>query len=186
MAAPASIDYSVIVGNVYLQHSRYLPPNGDKPAMFSFRVAVPSRVRDPNTNEWTNGPSTTHFVTAFGHLAENCHASFHDRDSVFVVGRNRTRSYEQNGEKKYSTDLIADNAGVSCYWAPCEQKNENRGTGNNGNAPHDGSNQGGGNGNAAPADNTFADPAPSGSEDSFDPFANPDDGGDDDLSSIFN
>lgn len=187
MAAPASIDYSVISGNVYLQHSRYLPPNGDKQAMFSFRVSVPSRVRDQDTNQWKNGPSSTHFVTAFGRLAENCHNSFHDGDFVIVMGRNKTRSYEQNGETRYSTDLIAENAGLSCYWSECSQKNDrNRGNGGSGNSGHsDGSSRSNGSGRPAPSDDAFSDTSSS-SDDSFDPFASDDsDGGGDSMSDLF-
>ena len=47
-------------------------------------------------------------VTAFRGLAKNAARQLHERDKVKVVGRLRNETWESNGEKHYSTSIIAD------------------------------------------------------------------------------
>lgn len=50
--------------------------------------------------EWTN-------VAAFGKLAEVCGKYLHKGSLVYVEGRLNTQSYEKDGQKRYSTKVIA-------------------------------------------------------------------------------
>jgi single-strand DNA-binding protein len=48
-----------------------------------------------------------HSVMVFGKDAENCCRFLHKGSSVHVEGSLRTRSWEQNGEKRYVTEVVA-------------------------------------------------------------------------------
>lgn len=48
-----------------------------------------------------------HRVTAFGKLAEICGKYLRKGSKVYIEGSLRTSSYEKNGEKRYSTDIVA-------------------------------------------------------------------------------
>jgi single-strand DNA-binding protein len=47
-------------------------------------------------------------VTVFGKTGENCKKFLAKGQSVLVEGRLRTSSYEKDGQKRYSTDVIAE------------------------------------------------------------------------------
>lgn len=47
-------------------------------------------------------------VTAWRGLAENCHKYLRKGFKIGVVGYLRTGSYEQDGIKRYTTDIVAD------------------------------------------------------------------------------
>jgi single-strand DNA-binding protein len=48
-----------------------------------------------------------HRVVAWGKLAEHCNEYLSKGRSVYVMGRLQTSSYEQEGVKKFSTEIIA-------------------------------------------------------------------------------
>ena len=47
-------------------------------------------------------------VVCFSNLAEICGQYLSKGDGVLVIGKLRSREYEQNGEKKRATEIIAD------------------------------------------------------------------------------
>ena len=47
-------------------------------------------------------------VTAWGATAENCGKYLKKGQQAYVEGRLQTRSYEKDGQKRYSTDVVAD------------------------------------------------------------------------------
>jgi len=49
-----------------------------------------------------------HRVTVWGKTAEHCNSYLTKGRSVYVEGRLRTSSYEQDGVKKWSTEIVAD------------------------------------------------------------------------------
>lgn len=49
-----------------------------------------------------------HRVTVWGDTAENCSKYLAKGRSVYVEGRLETRSYEKDGQKRYSTNVVAD------------------------------------------------------------------------------
>ena len=49
-----------------------------------------------------------HDVVIFGRTAENVTSYLRKGSSIYVEGRLNTRSWEQNGEKKYRTEVIAE------------------------------------------------------------------------------
>lgn len=49
-----------------------------------------------------------HRVTVWGKQAQQCHEHLDKGRQVYVSGRLQTRSYEKDGETRYSTDIVAD------------------------------------------------------------------------------
>lgn len=54
-----------------------------------------------NRTEW-------HRIVCYGKLAETCSKYLDKGRQVYVEGRIQTRSWEANGEKKYITEIIAN------------------------------------------------------------------------------
>lgn len=77
---------------------RYLP-SGD--AICNFKVACGWKTKDKEGTEWVQ-------VSAFGKLAEISAKYLTKGSRVLVVGKWQTRSWEKDGEKRYSTELKAD------------------------------------------------------------------------------
>lgn len=84
--------------------------------MSNFRVASDRRFTD---SDGTDREETTFLtVNAWRDLAENVAESMSKGDRVAVLGRIRTRSYEdQEGETSYVTEIQADEVAASLRWA---------------------------------------------------------------------
>lgn len=64
------------------------------------------------TNKQTNQPQEEtefHRVTVWSKTAEYCNEFLLKGRQVYVEGRLKTSSYEQDGVKKYSTEIVAEN-----------------------------------------------------------------------------
>ncbi len=56
---------------------------------------------------------------AFGDLAENIAESCEPKDTIVVMGRMQSNNWEDDeGNKRYDTQLVVDEVGVSLRWAP--------------------------------------------------------------------
>lgn len=78
-------------------------PNGG--AVTNFSIGITERYTDKSgekkeVTEWVN-------VATFGKLAEIAAKYLKKGQSVYVEGKLKTDSYEKNGEKKYSTKIVA-------------------------------------------------------------------------------
>jgi single-strand DNA-binding protein len=76
-------------------------------AVLKLRIATNESYVDRNNvrqerTEW-------HRVTVWGKRAEGLGKILAKGDAIFVEGRLQTSSYEKNGEKRYSTEVIANN-----------------------------------------------------------------------------
>jgi single-strand DNA-binding protein len=67
-------------------------------AVASFSIAVQERKDSPT--EWVR-------IVAWERLAEVCTEFLTKGSLVFVSGRLQTRSWEQDGQKKYTTEIVA-------------------------------------------------------------------------------
>ena len=84
------------------------------------------------TQEWQE-ETCWHNVTAWAELGENVAASLAKGNRVMVQGRLSTRSYDdKEGNKKYITEIIADNIGAELRWATCEVSRTERTQGDSG------------------------------------------------------
>lgn len=65
-----------------------------------FSLATSEKRGEKDYTEW-------HRVVAFGKLAENCGKFLKKGSEALVDGRVQTRSWEKDGEKMFSTEIIA-------------------------------------------------------------------------------
>ena len=74
---------------------------GDDPkAVCRFTVAINDGYGDKKRTDYIN-------VVVFGKSAENCDRFLSKGSKVGVSGRIQTGSYEKNGQKYYTTDIVA-------------------------------------------------------------------------------
>lgn len=79
--------------------------------------------------EWKENVSFFN-VSAWDQLAENIAASFTKGDRIIVTGRLEQRTYEKNGEKQSTVEIVADEVGGSVRWATLQiQRIEREGKG---------------------------------------------------------
>lgn len=101
----ASINKVILIGNLgrdpELKHT-----NGGQ---------VVCRLNLATTRAWTDKKTNTkkeetewHRITVWGKQAEHCAQYLAKGRACYVEGRLKTSSYEQDGVKKYSTEIIAD------------------------------------------------------------------------------
>ena len=69
-----------------------------------FSVAVQDGYGDKKRTDWIP-------IVCFGKTADNCNKFLRKGSKVWVVGRIQTGSYEKDGRKIYTTDVIASQVG---------------------------------------------------------------------------
>ena len=80
----------------------------DGTAIAKFRIATSEKWKDKLTGELQEH-TEWHRITAFGRLAEICHEFLSKGRQVCIEGRIQTSSWEKNGGKRYTTEIIASN-----------------------------------------------------------------------------
>lgn len=102
----ASLNKVMIIGNLGADPEMRYTVGGD--AVTNFNVATNEKWTDKagqrqERTEWFS-------VVVWGKLAENCAQYLSRGRSVFVEGRQQTRSWEgEDGQKRYRTELVATN-----------------------------------------------------------------------------
>jgi single-strand DNA-binding protein len=107
-----SLNKVMLIGNVGKDPDvRYLEgnnANGGNTKVASFTLATTERYRDRNgelreNTEWHN-------ITAWRNSADIAEKYIHKGTQVFIEGRLRTRSWnDQSGNKRYTTEVVVDN-----------------------------------------------------------------------------
>ena len=102
--ASKGVNKVILVGNLGNDPESRATSNGN--AVVNFSVATSEAWKDQQgvlqeRTEW-------HRVTAWGKLAEICGKYLRKGSKVYIEGSLRTSSYEKNGEKRYSTDIVAN------------------------------------------------------------------------------
>lgn len=100
------INKAIIAGNVTRDPELRALPSGIKIASFS--VATNRFWKDATTGE-RKEMAEYHNIVVFGRQAENCAQYVKKGSQVCLEGRIQTRSWEQDGQKKYRTEIIAEN-----------------------------------------------------------------------------
>jgi single-strand DNA-binding protein len=101
---PAYLNQVQLIGNLGADPEvRYLP-SGD--AVANIRIATTETWKDKDgakqeRTEW-------HRVAFFGKLAEIVSEFLKKGSQVFIQGRIQTRTWEKDGETRYSTEIVAD------------------------------------------------------------------------------
>lgn len=92
-----------LIGNLGADPELRVTPGGQ--AVLKLRMATTESYMDRNNarqerTEW-------HRVTIWGKRGEGLAKILHKADRIYVQGRIQTSSYEKNGEKRYSTEVVA-------------------------------------------------------------------------------
>jgi single-strand DNA-binding protein len=100
----ASLNKIMVIGNVGKEVEMRFTPSG-KPVS-SFNVATNRKYKgnDGNPVEETEWFS----IVTWGKLAELCNQYLTKGSTVYVEGRNKTRSWEKDSVKHYRTEVIAE------------------------------------------------------------------------------
>jgi single-strand DNA-binding protein len=76
--------------------------------VLKIRLACTERYKDTKANQWTERTEFVN-VTVWGKRGEALGVILAKGSGVLVEGALRTSSYEKNGEKRYSTEVVASN-----------------------------------------------------------------------------
>lgn len=106
-----------IVGNLTDDPELRFTSNGD--AIVNFTVAFNRRVFDKQANEWKDGTTDFHRVTAWRQLAQNAAETLTKGTRVVVVGDLRQRHWEDADTKQHRSawEVTADAIGPELTWA---------------------------------------------------------------------
>ncbi len=99
-----SINKVILIGNLGADPDVRTSPNGT--VVTNIRIATSEVWKDQQgqlqeRTEW-------HRITFFGRTAETVRDYLRKGAKVYIEGTLRTSSYEKNGEKRYSTDIVAN------------------------------------------------------------------------------
>lgn len=99
----------------------------------NFTIACNKRIKNPQTEQWEDGPTTYIKVVAWQQLGENAAASLHKGDRVCVTGTIENREYDKDdGTKGHSLEITADDVCPSLKWATAQLERTNRAQGRSG------------------------------------------------------
>lgn len=99
----AGLNRVTIIGNLGQKPELKYIPSGQPVCNFSVAVNEQWKSKDGEKQERTEWFR----VQAWGKLGENCAQYLDKGRQVYIEGRLQTREYEKDGEKKYSTELVA-------------------------------------------------------------------------------
>lgn len=101
------------VGNLVDDPELRYTPSGT--AVCNFRLAVNNRVK--RDGQWTDGEPTFYRVAVWQDYGAHAAETLSKGDQVLIVGRLITRTWEDNeGGKRQSLDLTADEIGPTLRW----------------------------------------------------------------------
>ena len=98
------INKVILLGNVGAEPEVRALDGGKKVARI--RVATTERYTDQQGNKQEQ--TEWHNVTLWGGLADVADKYLHKGSQVYIEGKIRTREYEHNGEKRYATEIMAN------------------------------------------------------------------------------
>jgi len=151
--ASRGVNKVILVGNVGGDPETRYMPNGN--AVTNITLATSETWKDKNTGEQQER-TEWHRVTFYQRLAEIVAEYVRKGSKLYVEGRLQTRSWEQDGVKRYATDIIANEM----------QMLDSRG--GNGGGGNYGGNSGGGYQPSQPSQPQSAPQQPPADMDSFD------------------
>jgi single-strand DNA-binding protein len=105
-----------IVGNLTRDPELRYTPSGQ--ANVKFGVAVNRRTK--KDGEWVDADPSFFDVVCWRDLAENVSDSLSKGTRVVVTGRLEQRSWEQDGQKRYAVEIVADEVAPSLRWATAQ------------------------------------------------------------------
>lgn len=104
----ASLNKVMLIGNLGRDPELKYTPSGQ--AVVTFTLATTRKWKDKEGNDKED--TQWHNIKAWGRLAEIINQYAKKGRQVFVEGRLEHRQYEQDGQKKYFTEVVIDINGV--------------------------------------------------------------------------
>jgi single-strand DNA-binding protein len=98
------LNKALIIGNLTRDPELRATAGGTQVATFSLATNSVYKDKDGSKKETTE----YHNIVVFGRAAENAAQYLKKGDQAYVEGRMQTRSWEQDGQKKYRTEVVAD------------------------------------------------------------------------------
>ncbi|MDE2038310.1 MAG: single-stranded DNA-binding protein [Patescibacteria group bacterium] len=98
------LNKAFIIGNLTRDPELKALPSGTKVASFGMATNRVYKDKDGNRQE----AAEFHNIVTFGRQAELCAQYLKKGSQAYVEGRLQTRSWEQEGQKKYRTEIVAD------------------------------------------------------------------------------
>ncbi len=96
----SSMNKVMLIGNVGKDPEMRFTPNGN--AVVDFSVACNSKYKEEETTEWFS-------ITAWNKLAETCNQYVHKGMKIYVEGRLKTETWEDDtGNRRYKVKVIAN------------------------------------------------------------------------------
>lgn len=102
---PRGVNKVILIGHLGQDPTSNFTQSGG--AVVNFTVAVNRSWRDRNTNEIQEQTEWVRIV-CFGSLAEIANQYLRRGSQCYVEGRLQTRSYEQEGQRRYITEVVAN------------------------------------------------------------------------------
>ena len=102
--ASRGVNKVILVGNVGNDPEVRYMPNGN--AVANVSVATSNSYKDKNTGDQRES-TEWHRVVFFNRLAEIVEQYVKKGTKLYLEGRLQTRSWEQDGAKRYSTEIVA-------------------------------------------------------------------------------
>lgn len=101
----AGVNKVILVGNLGRDPEVMTFDNGVKKASFSLATSESYKNKEGNRVDQTEW----HNIVLWRGLAEVAEKYLHKGSQVYIEGKIKTRSYEQDGVKKYVTEIFGDN-----------------------------------------------------------------------------
>ena len=98
------INKAILIGNLGRDPEVRYTQNGM--AVANFSIATSEKWKDKNTGEMQER-TEWHRIVAFGKLGEICGEYLSKGRQVYIEGRLQTRSWEQDGVTRYTTEIVA-------------------------------------------------------------------------------
>lgn len=105
-----SVNKLILVGNVAADPEVRQTPNGTTVAIFPLATT-----RDFTSNGEKKKVTDFHRVVTRGALAEKCGSLLEKGKAVYVEGMIINRAYEKDGERRYVTEVRADDVNMLSY-----------------------------------------------------------------------
>jgi single-strand DNA-binding protein len=99
----AGLNRVQLIGNLGKDPETRFTPNGSKVCSFSMAVNQRWKSKEGSTNEITDWFN----IEVWGRLGEICQQYLHKGSRIYLEGRLKTTKYEQAGETRYFTKVVA-------------------------------------------------------------------------------
>ena len=103
--ASRGVNKAIIVGNVGDDPDIRTMPNGNQ--VVNLSIATSDEWKDKNTGD-KKEKTEWHRCVFFNKIADIAAQYVNKGSKIYVEGRLQTRSYEQDGVKKYSTEIVVN------------------------------------------------------------------------------